>query len=223
MDGARDAADGSADGDDDEEDSGDESCVIKLEDMIYNPESYMRKWLKTRGKEHCINFQDEELRQLRTYFSSLDDDGSGSIGVDELEDPLIALGLVDNRAQVQKIVESVDDDGSEMIEFPEFLGIIKGGSNSKGGAKDDGTAAIYLFFKDLTSGNMKIDGKNIPFSLFITSQRRRKIMQAMIPDPKAPHLQRDGEKILNNYKKQLAERMAREAAENTNIFSRPTT
>jgi len=27
----------------------------------------------------------------------LDDDGSGSIGVDELEDPLIALGLVDNR------------------------------------------------------------------------------------------------------------------------------
>ena len=28
---------------------------------------------------------------------SLDDDGSGSIGVDELEDPLIALGLVDNR------------------------------------------------------------------------------------------------------------------------------
>jgi len=27
----------------------------------------------------------------------LDDDGSGSIGIDELEDPLIALGLVDNR------------------------------------------------------------------------------------------------------------------------------
>ena len=28
---------------------------------------------------------------------SLDDDGSGAIGVDELEDPLIALGLVENR------------------------------------------------------------------------------------------------------------------------------
>ena len=34
------------------------------------------------------------------YFDSLDDDGSGSIGVDEMEDPLIALGLVENRAQV---------------------------------------------------------------------------------------------------------------------------
>jgi len=42
--------------------------------------------------------------KLRTYFNSLDDDDGGSIGVDELEEPLIALGLVDNRQQVQKIV-----------------------------------------------------------------------------------------------------------------------
>jgi len=45
---------------------------------------------------------------------------------------------------VQKIVQMVDDDGSSMIEFPEFLSIIKGGSNQKErGAKDDGTGAIY--------------------------------------------------------------------------------
>ena len=48
----------------------------------------------------------------------------------------------------------VDDDGSEMIEFAEFLAIIKGGSANKEGQKDDGTGAIYQFFKDLTSGNM---------------------------------------------------------------------
>ena len=70
---------------------------------------------------------------------------------------------------------SCDDDGE--IEFPEFLGIIKGGSNAKEGAKDDGTTAIYLFFKDLTSGKRNIDGnEHIPFSLFISSQRRRKIL-----------------------------------------------
>jgi hypothetical protein len=47
----------------------------------------------------------------------------------------------------------VDDDGSGMLEFPEFLGIIKGGSNSNDdGGADDGGAAIYQFFKDLTSG-----------------------------------------------------------------------
>jgi Ca2+-binding EF-hand superfamily protein len=49
-------------------------------------------------------FQDEELKKLREYFNSLDDDRSGSIGVDELEDPLIALGLVESRQQVQQIV-----------------------------------------------------------------------------------------------------------------------
>ena len=71
---------------------------FKNEDLIFNPESDLRKWLKTHGKEHCIDFEDKELKALREYFSSLDDDGSGSIGTDELEEPLIALGLVDTRA-----------------------------------------------------------------------------------------------------------------------------
>lgn len=84
---------------------------------------------------------------------------------------------MDNRQQVQKIVETVDEDGSEQIEFEEFLGIIKGGKKNKAGGKDDGSGAIYHFFKDLTNGKMKIDGnENIPFSLFISSQRRRKIL-----------------------------------------------
>ena len=50
-----------------------------------------------------------------------------------------------------------------MIEFAEFLSIIKGGSKSKdkhdGSGKDDqnnATGAIYQFFKDLTSGKMKV-------------------------------------------------------------------
>lgn len=87
--------------DDDEDGSGDESgdeeCVIRTNDMIHNPESYLNKWLMNHGKEHYINFKEEELKQLRTYFNSLDSDGGGSIGIDELENPLIALGLVDSR------------------------------------------------------------------------------------------------------------------------------
>ena len=93
------------------------------------------------------------------YFDSLDDDGSGSIGVDEMEDPLIALGLVENRAQVQKIVDAVDDDGTGNIEFKEFLSIIKGGNSasnageeSQGASMDENTKAIYEFFKKLVSG-----------------------------------------------------------------------
>ena len=98
--------------------------------LQFLPESNIRRWLLTRGKKHCIDFEDEELRQLRGYFNSLDEDGSGQIGVDELEDPLIALGLVENRQQVQQIVDIVDADGSGEIEFGEFLTIIKGGSGA---------------------------------------------------------------------------------------------
>jgi hypothetical protein len=82
---------------------------------------------------------------------------------------------------------SVDDDGE--IEFREFLTIIKGGSSAQEGVKDDGSTAIYLFFKDLTSGKMNIDGNDhIPFSLFISSQRRRKLIQAITLDPKSDPL-----------------------------------
>lgn len=48
--------------DSEEEEENYESSLIKPEDMIFNPESQMRNWLKSRGKDHCIHFQDEELR-----------------------------------------------------------------------------------------------------------------------------------------------------------------
>jgi len=66
----------------------------------------------------------------------------------------------------------VDEDGSEKIEFGEFLSIIKGGSGAQSGSgaqkKDGGkqveTGAIYNFFKDLTSGGFKLENnENAPF------------------------------------------------------------
>ena len=65
-----------------------------------------------------IDFQDDERVKLHQCFNSLcDSEESKSIGVNELEDPLIALGIVDNRQQVQQIIQVVDEDGSKMIEF----------------------------------------------------------------------------------------------------------
>ena len=45
-----------------EEEDNDEDCIIKGEDLIFNPSSGLRNWLKSRGKEHYIDFEDEELR-----------------------------------------------------------------------------------------------------------------------------------------------------------------
>lgn len=129
------------------------------------------------------------MRSLRKVFGDLDDDGSGSIGVDELEDPLIALGLVNDRSQVQKLVAEVDSDGSEMIEFDEFLDIIKSGRQSaKSGEtvaekskEDQDKGAIFEFFERFSQGGyMKEAGHpEMPFSLVVTNRRRRMILDAM--------------------------------------------
>lgn len=74
---------------------------------------------------------------MKDCFNSLDADGSGSIGVDELEQPLIGLGFAMSRDEVDAMVSQVDEDGSGNIEFPEFLGIIK---NSGG---DEKSQKIY--------------------------------------------------------------------------------
>lgn len=95
---------------------------------------------------------------------------------------MIALGLVDNRDEVDQIVQDVDDDGTGKIEFDEFVKIIKtGNSTSKGGASEN-TVKIYNFFKSLTTGKFNKKGKELIFKLFISGYRRTKILNAMMGD-----------------------------------------
>ena len=70
---------------------------------------------------------------------------SGSIGIDELEGPLISLGIASSREEVQKIIDSVDEDGSGQIEFNEFLHII----SSKNNDSSEGDQGIVDFFKGI--------------------------------------------------------------------------
>ena len=42
-----------------------------------------------------------------------------------MEEPLISIGIAENRKQVKAIIDTVDEDGSGCIEFEEFLNIIK--------------------------------------------------------------------------------------------------
>jgi len=80
------------------------------------------KWYKCRGYTGPFKFKDDEIDELKSYFNALDDDGGGSIGVDEMEIPLVSLGIAGNREQVEDIILSVDDDGE--ISFEEFLNIL---------------------------------------------------------------------------------------------------
>ena len=85
-----------------------------------------RIWL--RGRKHRIwatRQGDYDMRKdLKQWFDYLDADGSGEISVDELEDPLVSMGLCHSREEVQKLVAAVDWDGSGMVGFEEFVDIV---------------------------------------------------------------------------------------------------
>ena len=56
----------------------------------------------------------------------------------------------------------------------------------------------------------------MPFSLFISMERRRRLLDAVMAD--SNHDRKKGEMILNNYKRQLAERMARERVDDEELM-----
>ncbi|KAJ1450322.1 hypothetical protein M885DRAFT_426587, partial [Pelagophyceae sp. CCMP2097] len=60
-------------------------------------------------------------RRMRLFFKRLDTDGSGQISIDELVGPLIALGLADNMADVDRFMRAVDSDSSGQIDCDEFI------------------------------------------------------------------------------------------------------
>lgn len=50
----------------------------------------------SRGKNKMLDFTEEERAILKKYFKNLDVDKSGEIGMNELQNPFISLGIVDN-------------------------------------------------------------------------------------------------------------------------------
>lgn len=116
--------------------------------------------LSTQVVVQSIILKYNQINKLKDCFSFLNGDGTGSIGIEEHEEPLIGLGLKDifkifvivctvfagDGDEVQWVIGLVGGCGSSMIEFPEFLDIIK---NSDGNEK---TSKINKFFKDMTNG-----------------------------------------------------------------------
>lgn len=151
-----------------------------------------RKWLCQRGKGHVLPFTDQEIAKLRECFGALDGDGSGSIGVEELDGPLIGLGFADNTEQIEEMIDDVDDDKSGQIEFEEFLAIIKS-ADSK-----EKTAKINKFFKEMSNGTL--GKKDESFNMIVQSIRRKYMMDAVMGEGNEKEY---GMLILQNVKKIL--------------------
>ena len=182
--------------------------------LQFRPKSILRNWLRKTGKGAYIEFDEKQMEILSECFKDLDEDGSQAIGVEELIDPLIALGLVDTRDQVEEMVAAIDEDAQ--IEFDEFLQLVKGGKKTaqKMAAtletnETESTDVIYDFFQELTKGNMNPDkNMKIGFGIYYSSKRREKILDAIF-DVTDVTKKREGKRILDNYRMQLSDQMKR--------------
>ena len=92
----------------------------------------MKRWQEERGK--YVEFDIKTMNKYQKYYeemTTINPDGEEGIGVDQLEEPFISLGLAYNREEINNLISSVDDDGSGRIEFGEFLRIIHNKVNQK--------------------------------------------------------------------------------------------
>ena len=102
---------------------------------LYQPESEARRWMHKRGKGNLIYYDANQIEQMRSYFAQLDTDRSGMIGVDEIEETLISLGLAKTKEDVEATVKELDVDGNGELDFDEFLQMLK--DTSMRNAKDN--------------------------------------------------------------------------------------
>uniref|UniRef100_A0A0N4U4F0 Calmodulin n=1 Tax=Dracunculus medinensis TaxID=318479 RepID=A0A0N4U4F0_DRAME len=76
-------------------------------------------------KQKLAEYTNEELEEYRQVFNMFDTDGSGAIGIDELESAMKNFGLEAKRDELELIIEEVDQIGNHEIDFHEFCDVMK--------------------------------------------------------------------------------------------------
>merc|ERR1711981_646186 len=84
----------------------------------------------------------EEIDQCREAFERFDKDGSGTIDVWELKATLNAMGQYPTDEELLQMIAEVDDDGSNEIEFSEFLKVIENQKKRDARADDDSDTVL---------------------------------------------------------------------------------
>lgn len=173
----------------------------KLKEKLMKYE--MKRWQESRGKN--MEFTISTMNKYQVYYDDMlkiNADGEDGMGLEQLKEPFISLGLAYSKDEVNELIDSVDEDGSGRIEFDEFLDIIH--SNSK--KKTVSNEKITTFFKSLANNDFssaKTNLSNFSFKTVMNILRRENLLKAFIG--KNDHEKEEGIKILKAYANLLNE------------------
>jgi Ca2+-binding EF-hand superfamily protein len=188
-------------GKEDKKDAADGMSAEEIREKLMDYE--MKSWQEDRGK--YVEFDIKTMNKYQKYYeemTTINPDGEEGIGVDQLEEPFISLGLAYNREEINNLISSVDDDGSGRIEFGEFLRII----HNKSKLKTQGNKKITTFFKQLANDKLGGDSdlKHFSFKTIMDIMRRKNLLKAFLS--KNPEEKKEGEKVLKAYSEMLQKR-----------------
>ena len=170
---------------------------LKEELWRYN----LKRWQESRGKK--LEFDVKKLNKYQCYYNEIENynkqpDQKG-VGVEQLEEPLISMGLAFSREEIIELIDSVDDDKSGRIEFGEFLKIVNTKKKDSGGKQK-----ITNFFKNLANNQVSNDKYLIFFSFktLIVALRRNNLLKAF-DSKRSDQEHQEGLKTLKAYKNML--------------------
>jgi Ca2+-binding EF-hand superfamily protein len=149
----------------------------------------MRKWMKLRGKKSPQQ-ETVQRKDLRQVFEQLDKDRSGTLCLEELYEPLLSLGLVESRAEVEQLIEYVGNKNSGIIEFHEFLRAFDSARAKK-------HSKIDTLLRDMEKNIILNQKTDLPFNLCCTNQRRNLMLKAYLGEN--GHDKDKGLKVLRAY------------------------